>query len=247
MLEQQGPVGNHTIMPALTRGFLRATNPRTLAVETTEKLFPSTWSDFMPLENQDQFIELIRRLRAGESEAAEELVRRYESEIRLEVRLRLRMRDARLRRVFDSVDIVQSVLGSFFVRVALGQYELDDPARLKGLLIDMARRKLAEVARSQQRDRRDLRRVQGSSEEAGEVEDRGPDPERVVSARELLQQVQAKLTEEERTLCNLRFQGHGWAAIATTLGGTSDARRKQHARALDRVAKELGLADDETL
>lgn len=197
------------------------------------------------MENQERFEALIQRLRTGEADAAEEIVRLYENEIRLEVRLRLRMRDVRLRRVFDSVDIVQSVLGSFFVRVALGQYELEDPAHLRGLLIEMARRKLAEAARAQHRAKRDVRRIEGAAEvEARETPHQGPDPQRVVLARDLLQQVQARLSEEERTLCHLRSQGHGWSDIAGTLGGTSDARRKQHVRALNRVARELGLADD---
>src|SRR5262249_31237363 len=52
--------------------------------------------------------EWLRRVRAGERAAAAELVRRYEPQIRLEVRLRLR--DRRLRRLFDSTDICQSVL-----------------------------------------------------------------------------------------------------------------------------------------
>ncbi len=199
------------------------------------------------MSDEERFSALIQRLRAGEPEAAEELVQLYESEIRLEVRLRLRMKDARLHRLFDSVDIVQSVLGSFFVRVALGQYELDDPARLRGLLIEMARRKLAEAARTQHRARRDVRRVQGTPIEAGEVTDRSPDPGRVAEARDLLQEVNDRLTEEERTLANMRSQGHGWAAIANSLGGTADSRRKQHVRALNRVAKELGLAEDETM
>ena len=33
----------------------------------------------------------------------------------------------RLRRLFDSMDISQSVFASFFIRAALGQYELDRP------------------------------------------------------------------------------------------------------------------------
>ena len=64
----------------------------------------------------DDYADFIRRIRAGDAQAAEEVVRRFEREIRLEVRTCLRLRDARLRRVFDSMDVCQSVLGSFFVR-----------------------------------------------------------------------------------------------------------------------------------
>src|SRR6059058_2495721 len=98
------------------------------------------------MSDDNAFADLIRRIRAGDELAAAELVKRYEPAIRLEVRLRLG--DARLRRVFDSMDVCQSVLASFFVRAASGQYELEDPGQLIALLFQMARHKLAhQVAR----------------------------------------------------------------------------------------------------
>ena len=78
------------------------------------------------------FMDLIRRVRAGDEQASAELVRRYEPAIRIAVRVRLN--DPGLRRLFDSMDICQSVLGSFFVRAALGQFELDNPDQLLKLL-----------------------------------------------------------------------------------------------------------------
>ena len=87
------------------------------------------------------FAEFVRRIRAGDATAAAELVRRYEPVVRLEVRVRLG--DPRLRRAFDSMDVCQSVLASFFVRAAAGQYELGGPGDLVRLLVAMARRKLA--------------------------------------------------------------------------------------------------------
>lgn len=59
------------------------------------------------------FGELIERVRLGEADAAVELVRTYEPAIRRT--LRVRLVDARLRSTLDSMDICQSVLGSFFV------------------------------------------------------------------------------------------------------------------------------------
>ena len=50
-----------------------------------------------------------------------------------------------------------------------------------------------------------------------------------------------RLSPEERQLVELRTQGHDWAAIADRMQSTPEALRKKHARALDRVAKELGL------
>ena len=76
----------------------------------------------------------------GESDAAVELVNKYESTIRVAVRIRLT--DPRLRRQFDSMDVCQSVLASFFVHVAMGAYVLHEPRQLVALLTKMAQNKL---------------------------------------------------------------------------------------------------------
>src|SRR5262249_2680094 len=85
-----------------------------------------------PKSESGSFADLLRRIRCGDGQAAVELVRQYESAIRLEVRMRLR--SARLRRVLDSMDICQSVLASFFVRAAAGHYDLEEPGQLIRLL-----------------------------------------------------------------------------------------------------------------
>jgi RNA polymerase sigma-70 factor (ECF subfamily) len=187
------------------------------------------------------FPEFVRRVRAGDARAAEELVRRYEAAIRLEVRMRLR--DPRLRRVFDSMDICQSVLASFFVRTAAGQYDLNEPSQLLKLLVAMARNKVAHQARRQGTRRRDVRRVQGLDAEHLEVAGREPTASQVVAGEELLQQFRARLSNEERHLAELRAQGREWGDIAAELGGTPQAQRMKLTRAVERVAQELGLED----
>src|SRR5262245_59960928 len=79
------------------------------------------------------FADLIRRVRAGDQEGWAELVKRYEPTIRRAVRFRLV--DHRLGAVLDSMDIWQSLLRSFHVRVASGQYELNQPEQLLKLLV----------------------------------------------------------------------------------------------------------------
>src|SRR5260370_17789157 len=106
--------------------------------------------------DSNSFMNFLDRVRAGDQRAAEELVRMYEPEIRREVRLR--MRDPRLRRDFDSVDICQSVLGSFFVRASLGQYDLQQPEDLINLLVTITRNKLLGHVRKRQTQKRDLTR-----------------------------------------------------------------------------------------
>src|SRR5262245_31790823 len=110
--------------------------------------------------NQESFRELIARVRAGDEQAAAELVRRYEPAIRRAARVRLV--DTRLNRHLDSMDICQSVLASFFVRAALGQFELETPDQLLRLLATMTRNKLAGQVKSHRAARRDFRRVQAT-------------------------------------------------------------------------------------
>jgi hypothetical protein len=95
------------------------------------------------------FVEFLRRIRHGDELAAVEFVRRYEPLIRREVRLGIS--DSRLNRAFDSIDVCQSVLASFFVRAATGEYDLESPEQLVQLLMSMARNKLASLARREHR------------------------------------------------------------------------------------------------
>jgi RNA polymerase sigma factor (sigma-70 family) len=193
------------------------------------------------MSDDGTFTEFIRRIRAGDQGAAADLVKRFEPLIRREVRLHLE--DRRLSRLFDSMDVCQSVLASFFVRAASGQYDLNQPDQLVRLLVQMARNKLASAARMHGRRRRDLRRV----EECGEALERaaapGPTPSEAVAWQELLVRFRAALTEEERQVADLRCEGLVWKEIAARLGGTATARRMQLTRAVDRVARELGLAE----
>jgi RNA polymerase sigma-70 factor (ECF subfamily) len=188
----------------------------------------------------DSFDDFVRRIRAGDERAAADLVRQFEPLIRREVRYQLR--DRRLYRLFDSMDICQSVLASFFVRTAAGQYDLDSREQLVKLLVQMARNKLASAARKQNRQRRDSRRVEPDGAARIEaVRDRSPSPSDLIAGEELLERFRRSLSEEELALADLRRQGVGWADIAARLGGTAEARRSQLARAVDRVSRELGL------
>jgi RNA polymerase sigma-70 factor (ECF subfamily) len=189
------------------------------------------------------FDDFMRRVRAGDEQAAVELVRQFEPLIRREVHYQLR--DRRLYRLFDSMDICQSVLASFFVRSAAGQYDLDKPEQLVKLLVSMAQNKLASAARKHHRQRRDSRReAPGGLGELDQVSDRSLSPSDLVAGEELLQRFRKALTAEEQTLADLRSQGLTWADIAARLGGTVEARRSQLSRAVDRVSRELGLEED---
>lgn len=194
------------------------------------------------MSDESGFVELIERVRRGDEQAAAELVRRYEPAIRRAVRFRLT--DAQLRRSFDSMDVCQSVLMSFFVRVASGQFDLTTPEHLLRLLTTMARNKLLNQARQQHAARRDNRLLAGDIDEHDLAED-SPGPHQQVAARELLREVHRRLTPEERLLVELRNQGHDWESIASRVGGNPAALRQKLHRALARVSRQVGLEECE--
>jgi RNA polymerase sigma factor (sigma-70 family) len=194
----------------------------------------------------NSFMGFLDRVRGGDQRAAEELVRLYEPEIRREVRLRLR--DPRLRRDFDSVDICQSVLGSFFARASLGQYDLQKPEDLIKLLVTMTRNKLVGQVRKQQTQKRDLGRRDAAGQEKVQAFASGPTPSLEVANEELIQEFRKRMSPEELRIAERRTQGQDWQSIASELGGTAESCRKQLSRAMDRVSQELGLdeADSRT-
>jgi RNA polymerase sigma-70 factor (ECF subfamily) len=188
------------------------------------------------------FEELIRRVRAWDQEAAAELVRRYEPVIRRAVRFRLA--DARLGNLLDSMDVCQSVLRSFFVRAASGQYSLETPEQVLSLLTAMARNKLASQARKQRSLRRDNRRASPIAEGASRLVAPGDSPSTALVVHDLQQEVRRRLSPDEWELLDLKNQGHDWAAIAARVGGNAESLRKKLSRAIDRVVEELGLDDE---
>lgn len=188
---------------------------------------------------QSRFSELIARVRNRDEEAARELATHYQDAIRRAIRIQLR--DAGMRRVLDSMDICQSVLASFFVRTALGQYDLESPDQLLRLLTTIARNKLTNQINKAMAQRRDMRREVAFDENVTVVRDQQSDPAEQVSAQEILSIVREKLSPEERYIAEQREQGRPWSDLAAELASNEDAIRKKLSRALDRVMEQLGL------
>jgi DNA-directed RNA polymerase specialized sigma24 family protein len=184
-------------------------------------------------------MELLRRVRLGEPDAARELVAQYAIDIRIAVRARLS--DPALRQQFDSMDICQCVLASFFVRAAAGQYDLHEPGQLVGLLTRMAQNKLAMHSRSHHQQRRDVRRVKSINDFVSAPSDNSPGPDRQAIDRDLLKRAYELMEPDVRQMADGRVEGANWETIAAQLGGTADARRKQFLRAMDQIAQTLEI------
>jgi RNA polymerase sigma factor (sigma-70 family) len=191
------------------------------------------------MSDPSPFLDLLARLRTGDDRAAGDLYAEYEPAIRRMIRTRLR--NLSLQRVVGEEDVCQSVLKSFFVRYRLGQYDLESPDQLRGLLARMAGNKLNDQHRRHLAVRRDIARA--SEQLPDDVMPGGvATPSVALGNQELLEEAVRRMTPEERQLREL-FLGDGlaWADIAVKLGGTAEARRKQWERARDRITQELGL------
>lgn len=182
------------------------------------------------------FDDWMARVRAGDAVAAAELVGQYERAVRVAVRVRLT--DPKLRRQFDSLDVCQSVLASFFVRVAAGQFDLRSPQQLVSLLVKMAQNKLLVQVKRATRLRRDVGRDR-PAEDGGLLVDFGPGPDQIAAGRELLARVLAELPAGEQEVARLRAAGHTWEEIATGLGQSPDTVRIRFTRSLDRLTGDL--------
>jgi RNA polymerase sigma factor (sigma-70 family) len=193
------------------------------------------------MSEDEAFRDLICRVRAGDQQAATELVQRYEPAIRLAVRRRLT--DSKLRRVFDSIDVCQSIFPYFFDGAKTGRFELDDPEQLLKLLSTMARNKVTSYERKHRAARRDPRGVQRHGRDRMDGVDHGPGPSEVVAAQDLLLEFRKRLSAEERRIADLRALGRSWPEIAAEIGGSPDALRMQLTRAWDRLARELGMEE----
>ena len=149
--------------------------------------------------------------------------------------------------IADSDDLCQSVLGSFLVRAAAGEYHLVGAADLERLLMTMVRNKVAAVARREgagpvgrASPRPDAR---GAEDPSGDsVTDRA----RIVAARDTLAAVRRRLSRDDLALLDRRQAGESWEGIAVALGGSPVALRKRLSRALRVVSDDLGSGwDDE--
>lgn len=196
------------------------------------------------MEQDQNFGRLVAAVRAGDQDAAAELVRIYESHVRRVIRMRLT--DPHLKRQFDSVDVCQSVLGEFFHRASNGQFVIDTPQQLAALLAKMAKNRFLRHVAMQQAARRDIRRLIRSSVDDLPLTARDPSPSQLAASRDLQQAIRDRMTAETLWLTERRLEGKTWVELAREMKmkTTPDNLRVRWVRALERIAEELKSAMD---
>jgi RNA polymerase sigma factor (sigma-70 family) len=183
--------------------------------------------------------DLLRRVGERDDSAAETLFHSYQPFLlRL---IRLRLTDPKLRRLVDSSDLSNSVLTDFFRLACAGMVNLNDPGQLRQWFRTMVRNKISKRARDNKRICRDHRRLQQDAwEELLAIPDTGANPSEIVANRDYLEKLKSLLTAEDRELLELYEKEVPWSEIAMGRTKSSEALRKQLARALQEAARELG-------
>jgi RNA polymerase sigma-70 factor (ECF subfamily) len=188
----------------------------------------------------EAFRRLVVRAREGDLQAAKTLVEQFSPHVRRVARVRLRM--SPIKRQFDSVDISQSVLGDFFLRIALGQFDFESPGQLVKLLTTMAINKVKAHNRKFKTQKRDLGRQESHDVSEMAIVDHRPAPSVVAEQREILKLARKLLSDEELRLLEERRAGRPWSELAAELGTTADALRMRYNRAIDRVVQAIDEA-----
>jgi RNA polymerase sigma-70 factor (ECF subfamily) len=181
------------------------------------------------------FASLLNRARDGDASALNEIVRRYEAELRLVAHVRL---GRALRPYVDTVDLVQSVHKSLLRGLRSGRFDITRPEELIALALTMVRRK---VARQWRRNKRQ-ERGRDASDLAQQLASLGaaPDPAQTAQFDDAVVHMCRELNDTEKRLIELRLQGHSTAEAARMLGQDPDIVRVQLSRLRNRL-REKGL------
>lgn len=155
---------------------------------------------------------LLRRLRAGEDDAATALYLRYADHLRA---LAARQSSPALATRLDPDDIVQSVFRTFFRRVNTSSYDVPAGDDLWRLFLVIALHKIRNAAAHHRAGKRDVRQSVplGDADPAA-----GADENSLTVLRLVVEDSIARLPEPARELVRLRIDGHEVADIAARAG-----------------------------
>jgi len=206
----------------------------------------------MPPDDQEQpsFHHLMERIRAGDQQAAWELLDQYGAYLLHVIRQNL---PSRLRSKFDSTDFVQNVWASFFRQPHIFQ-RLDAPKDLLNYLRGMARNKLTMESRrrfgtakydvnreSSLDDITSTQGAEGTPRHAEPADERHPPPSYVAMVREKWDQWMAKQSPQSQRVVDLRFRGASFDEIALQLKINERTAR----RVIESLVHELDPPTDE--
>lgn len=190
-----------------------------------------------PRDDDGELARFLARIQAGDEEAARELLRRYEPEVRLVVRRQL---PRLLRSRFDSLDFLQSVWGDFFQRVRTGPAEFQDSRHLVGFLARAAKNKVIDQYRRAASQKADMHREEPLFNDAGprrDLPDGADSPSDLAEAREAFDRLLDMVPADRRTLLELKAAG----LSSREIGGRLGVSERTVQRVLEDLRRRVGL------
>ncbi|WP_439621920.1 RNA polymerase sigma factor [Gemmata sp.] len=184
-----------------------------------------------PSTSRDDLADLLSRAGKGDSAALTDLLRRYESRVRLAARALLR---SPLRQALDSVDLVQSVHRALLPGLRDGRYTFSDEGQLLALAVTVLRHK---VQRAAQR-----KRPSALDPDADPVDRTVPPPSSRAESDDLLAHILGEVDGLDRRALELLAQGYSTVEIAAALECTPAVLRARLSRARSRL-RDSGLSD----
>jgi DNA-directed RNA polymerase specialized sigma24 family protein len=183
------------------------------------------------------FPELMRRLEAGDANAAAEVFRLYVHRLRGLAQQEL---SARCRAMLSGSDVAQEVLNSFLRRQAHDPYDLNSADALWGLLAEITFRKCGKWNRHFAARKRGVPTVSLTGDASGadwEVSDSAPTPDDALVLAETVAELYRGLKDNERAICELRLQGYQGREIAAQLNLTEETVSRKLGRIKDRLQR----------
>jgi RNA polymerase sigma factor (sigma-70 family) len=172
------------------------------------------------LDEGSDIAAFLERIQSGDEDAARDLLKRYEAEVRLVVRRQL---PRLLRSRFDSLDFLQSVWGSFFRRVRgkHGPSEFEDSRHLVAFLARAAKNKVIDEYRRAASRKQDMHREEplwGDGGHPKDVSGEVDSPSEVAQAHEVFERLRSLLPEDRRSILELKAEGLSSRDIGEKLG-----------------------------
>lgn len=193
-----------------------------------------------------QTLDLLHAAQAGDRQALERLLIRYQERIRRIVRMRL---GPALRQQLESGDILQQVLLDAFR--SLDRYEARDEAGFLAWLAGIAEHRIRDAADYHASEKRDPARERpletpdvGGTSVAESLVDVSASPSERASRAEQVRRLEdclASLPEADREVIVLRdYIGLSWAEVAKRVGSPSpDAARMRYATLLVELGRQM--------
>lgn len=182
---------------------------------------------------------LLRRVKAGEEDAATALYVRYADHLRSLARAQS---SPALAARLDPDDIVQSVFRTFFRRASSDGYDVPEGDDLWKLFLVIALRKIRNAANHHRAAKRDVRHTVRMGEEHDGPSREGGDQSSLAVLQMVLREALDRLPDAARQIVQLRIEGHEVAEIAERTGRS----KRSTERVLQQFRQELkGALDDE--